>query len=44
MSKRKTATGKQGENLFDYRHKSVTRLHIPPAGLEARGRRNGGTR
>jgi len=37
MSKRKTATGKQGENLFDYHHKSVTRLHIPPARREAWG-------
>jgi hypothetical protein len=25
------------DNVVDYRHKSVTRLNIPPAGLEARG-------
>jgi hypothetical protein len=37
MRKRKTDVGKAGENVVDYRHKNVTRLNIPPAGLEARG-------
>ena len=37
MRKRKTDAGQAGENVVDYRHKSVTRLNIPPAGLEARG-------
>ncbi|MDO8722093.1 MAG: hypothetical protein Q7J31_07665 [Syntrophales bacterium] len=37
MKKRKTDAGKAGENVVDYRHKNVTRLNIPPAGLEARG-------
>ena len=37
MKKRKKDTGQVGENVVDYRHKSVTRLNIPPAGLEARG-------
>ena len=37
MRKRKTDTGQAGENVVDYRHKRVTRLNIPPAGLEARG-------
>jgi len=37
MRKRKTNTGQSGENVVDYRHKNVTRLNIPPAGLEARG-------
>jgi len=27
----------QERNVLDYRHKNVTRLNIPPAGLEARG-------
>ena len=35
---RQKRNGKQaGENVVDYRHKSVTRLNIPPAGLTARG-------
>ena len=29
-----------GENLADYRHKSIKRLNIPPAGLTARPRVN----
>jgi len=33
MAKRKTTKGKAGENVVDYRHKTVTRLNIPPAGL-----------
>ena len=38
MRKKKTDAGKAGaENVVDYRHKNVTRLNIPPAGLEARG-------
>ncbi|MDP3096516.1 MAG: DNA methyltransferase, partial [Syntrophales bacterium] len=37
MRKRKADTGQAGENVVDYRHKNVTRLNIPPAGLEARG-------
>lgn len=37
MKKRKMDTGKAGENVVDYLHKHVTRLNIPPAGLEARG-------
>ena len=38
MRKRKADAGKAGvENVVDYRHKNVTRLNIPPAGLEARG-------
>ena len=38
MRKRKMDAGKAGaENVVDYRHKNVTRLNIPPAGLEARG-------
>jgi adenine-specific DNA-methyltransferase len=37
MKKRKMDTGNAGENVVDYRHKNVTRLNIPPAGLEARG-------
>ena len=37
MRKRKMDTSKMGENVVDYRHKTVTRLNIPPAGLEARG-------
>ena len=34
---RKKKTEKAGENVVDYRHKSVKRLNIPPAGLTARG-------
>jgi adenine-specific DNA-methyltransferase len=37
MRKRKMDTGKAGETVVDYRHKSSKRLNIPPAGLEARG-------
>ena len=38
MAKRGAVAGKTGgENVADYRHKTVTRLNIPPAGLEARG-------
>ena len=37
MTKRKTEPGKSGEKVVDYRHKNVTRLNIPPAGLEAEG-------
>ena len=37
MRKQKTDTSKTGENAVDYRHRNVTRLNIPPAGLEARG-------
>ena len=37
MKKRKTDAGNAGESVVDYRHKNVTRLNIPPAGLEARG-------
>jgi adenine-specific DNA-methyltransferase len=32
MRKRKTETGKAGENVVDYRHKSSKRLNIHPAG------------
>jgi hypothetical protein len=34
---RQEKTEKAGENVVDYRHKSVKRLNIPPAGLTARG-------
>jgi adenine-specific DNA-methyltransferase len=34
---RQKKTEKAGENVVDYRHKSVKRLNIPPAGLTARG-------
>jgi adenine-specific DNA-methyltransferase len=37
MARQKKKTDKAGENVVDYRHKSVTRLNIPPAGLTARG-------
>ena len=37
MARGKKKTDKVGENVVDYRHKSVTRLNIPPAGLTARG-------
>jgi adenine-specific DNA-methyltransferase len=37
MRKRNPDAGQAGENVVDYRHKNVTRLNIPPAGLEARG-------
>lgn len=32
------AASKQKQSVLDYRHKGVTRLNIPPAGLAARGR------
>jgi len=35
MAKRKKDV-ESGENVVDYRHKNVTRLNIPPAGLTAR--------
>ena len=37
MAKKKKTNGPAGENVVDYRHKGVTRLNIPPAGLAARG-------
>lgn len=37
MAKKKKTNGPAGENVIDYRHKGVTRLNIPPAGLAARG-------
>ena len=37
MAKKKNSNGPAGENVVDYRHKGVTRLNIPPAGLAARG-------
>ena len=37
MKKRKADGGQASDNVADYRHKRVTRLNIPPAGLEARG-------
>ena len=37
MSKRKSNDPQSSENVVDYRHKNVTRLNIPPAGLAARG-------
>lgn len=37
MPKKKQTNGPAGENVVDYRHKGVTRLNIPPAGLAARG-------
>jgi|GEM_PF-482802 len=36
MPKRKQNLKEAGEGVVDYRHKTVTRLNIPPAGLEAR--------
>jgi adenine-specific DNA-methyltransferase len=33
----KKGTESDGDNVLDYRHKNVSRLNIPPAGLEARG-------
>jgi hypothetical protein len=32
MAKRRKKAEKAGENVVDYRHKSVKRLNIPPAG------------
>lgn len=37
MKKPKRTADQGGENVLDYRHKNVTRLNIPPAGLAARG-------
>jgi adenine-specific DNA-methyltransferase len=37
MAKRKSANGSADANVVDYRHKGVSRLNIPPAGLAARG-------
>jgi adenine-specific DNA-methyltransferase len=37
MVKQRKKADKAGENVVDYRHKSVKRLNIPPAGLTARG-------
>jgi hypothetical protein len=37
MSKRKANDPQSGDNVVDYRHKNVTRLNIPPAGLAAHG-------
>ena len=37
MARQRKKTDKAGENVVDYRHKSVKRLNIPPAGLTARG-------
>jgi len=37
MVKQRKKAEKAGENVVDYRHKSVKRLNIPPAGLTARG-------
>ncbi len=37
MAREKKKTEKAGENVVEYRHKSVKRLNIPPAGLTARG-------
>ena len=34
---RRSGGAKAEENVVDYRHKGVTRLNIPPAGLAARG-------
>lgn len=34
---RKTRVPSAADNIADYRHKGVTRLNIPPAGLAARG-------
>jgi hypothetical protein len=38
MARRKKTSEQAGENVVDYRHKSVTRINIPPAGLTARGK------
>ena len=40
MAKQRKKAEKGGENVVDYRHKSVKRLNIPPAGLTARPRGN----
>ncbi len=37
MARRKSSDTQASDNVVDYRHKNVTRLNIPPAGLEARG-------
>ncbi len=37
MAKKKNANGPAAPVAVDYRHKGVTRLNIPPAGLAARG-------
>jgi adenine-specific DNA-methyltransferase len=37
MARQKKKTDKADQNVVDYRHKSVKRLNIPPAGLTARG-------
>ncbi|MEW6033943.1 MAG: DNA methyltransferase [Chloroflexota bacterium] len=37
MSKRRGSDPQGGDKVADYRHKNVTRLNIPPAGLAARG-------
>jgi hypothetical protein len=36
MAKQRKKAEKAGENVVDYRHKSVKRLNIPPAGLTVR--------
>ena len=38
MAKKKNQKQPADENILDYRHKSVSRLNIPPAGLAARGK------
>lgn len=35
---RKNRVPSAADNVADYRHKGVTRLNIPPAGLAARGK------
>ena len=37
MARSKKKADKSSDNVVDYRHKSVKRLNIPPAGLTARG-------
>ena len=37
MPRKKKADSEAGEPVVDYRHRNVTRLNIPPAGLAARG-------
>ena len=37
MAKRKNSGSRNGGDVADYRHKGVSRLNIPPAGLAARG-------
>lgn len=37
MARKKKTDGPVAEPVVDYRHKGVTRLNIPPAGLAARG-------